>query len=552
MISVVYCTREHNQGHLDHIKKMAGHPKVEVLEYVNNGESLTKCYNEFLDKTKFDIVVFLHDDITIKTKQFAKKLKRHYDKTDYGILGVAGTKNLPESGRWWDNMRTVYGKVWHTHEGKEFLSSYSEDQGTKLEEVVMVDGVFFSVMKSRLKTRFDEAVEGFHFYDVDFCLRNHLEGVKVGVHTNIIINHMSIGETNEQWEENRVLFVEKYKDNLPLKINKVFKPNHKFKVLLGCLNFKTHTGSELHVYELAKELVQQGCDVTVCSDIGRELAMKAKQYGIKVASINEPPGYKRGDGQWQIMNQNAELVPSVKGSLYRIKPTSFDIMHLNHTPVTKLLLQLYPEVPAITTIHSEVIALEHPVIHDNIKKYIAIRPEIKDYIVAEHNVPEDMVEVIYNPIDRIRFSPKFEAPKGEEERSKQRTLFVGTIDYLRREMLLDLIKTTKEANEELWIVGSENGVKVEELIGDNTHVKYQGPRWNVEWFIKMSDKTAGILLGRTTIEGWMCGKPGWIYDVDDKGVVKGKTFHEVPEDVEKFRNDVVVAKVIEEYKEILK
>ena len=211
MISIVYCTREHNQGHIDHLKKTAGHPKVEVIEYVNKGESLTKFYNKGLAEAKFDIVVFLHDDITIKTKQWAKKLTKHYDKTDYGILGVAGTKNLPESGRWWENMRTVYGRVWHTHEGKEFLSKYSPDQGTNLEDVVAVDGVFFSVMKSRLKVNFDETVEGFHFYDIDFCLRNLINGVNIGVHTNIVINHMSIGETNEQWEENRKIFVEKNK-----------------------------------------------------------------------------------------------------------------------------------------------------------------------------------------------------------------------------------------------------------------------------------------------------------------------------------------------------
>jgi len=547
MISIVYCTREHNQGHIDHIKKMAGHPKVEVLEYVNNGESLTKCYNEFLDKTKFDIVVFLHDDLTIKTKQWAKKLAKHYDKTDYGILGVAGTKNLPESGRWWEDMKTVYGRVWHTHEGKEMFSKYSDDQGTEIEPVVVVDGVFFSVMKSRLKTRFDESVEGFHLYDIDFCYRNYLEGVKVGVHTNIIINHMSIGETNDQWEDNRVLFAEKFKDTLPAKIDKVFNDNHKFKVLLGCLNFNSLTGSELHVYELAKQLTKQGCEVTIVSNCAGDIANRALKHGIRLANINEPPGYKKGDGQWQIMGQDGKLAPSVNGSLYRIKPISFDIMHLNHTPVTKLLLQLYPEIPAISTIHSEVISLEHPVIHDNIKKYIAIRPEIKDYIIKEHKIPEDKVSVIYNPIDSDRFK-KVDLDTG----AKKRTLFVGTLDYLRKDMLLDLAKTTKEENGELWIVGKENGVTAQEIMENNPQVSYFKPTWNVEKYIQQCDETAGILLGRTTIEGWLCGKSGWIYDVNDKGEIQSKKLHKIPKGIDRFKGNVVASKIIEEYKNILK
>ena len=46
MISVIYCTREHNQKHIDHLKKMAGHPKVEVIEYINKGEGLKKYFNK--------------------------------------------------------------------------------------------------------------------------------------------------------------------------------------------------------------------------------------------------------------------------------------------------------------------------------------------------------------------------------------------------------------------------------------------------------------------------------------------------------------------------
>ena len=44
MISIVYCTKEHNQKHIDHLKKVCGNPKVEIIEYVNKGEGLTKYY----------------------------------------------------------------------------------------------------------------------------------------------------------------------------------------------------------------------------------------------------------------------------------------------------------------------------------------------------------------------------------------------------------------------------------------------------------------------------------------------------------------------------
>jgi glycosyltransferase involved in cell wall biosynthesis len=300
------------------------------------------------------------------------------------------------------------------------------------------------------------------------------------------------------------------------------------KVLIGCLNFSNLTGSELHVYELAKELNNNGCDVSIYSNCGGDISKRAKRLGIKLYNFNKPPGYRYVNGQF-IQNQ----------------PIKFDILHLNHLPIAKLLTQLYPNTKAISTIHSEVISLEHPLKHKNIKKYIAIRPEIKNYIVNKHGIPENDVEIIYNPFDINRFTPKETKP-----RDKKRVLFVGTLDYLRKEMINDLIKTTKEEDKELWIIGAGN-VNIKELIGNNTHVIYYPPTWNVEKYIQQCDETAGILLGRTTIEGWLCGKNGWIYDINDKGEIQSKTLHNVPKDLNKFNGKFVADKVIEQYKKIL-
>lgn len=157
-----------------------------------------------------------------------------------------------------------------------------------------------------------------------------------------------------------------------------------------------------------------------------------------------------------------------------------------------------------------------------------------------------MIDVVYNPIDSKKFKPE---PNKNE---KPIVLFVGTIDYLRENAIKDLIAMTREQNKELWIVGKENGVKLDDIIGlSNEHVTYHGPSWNVEKFVKQCDETAGILLGRTTIEGWLCGKPSWIYDIDASGIVRGKELHEVPEDLEKYKSENVAKEIIEEYKEIV-
>ena len=98
MISVVFSTREGNEKHIEHIKKTSGiHKGIEVIQYINNGEySLTQLYNKALKETTNDIVVFCHDDIIFETKNWGKKLLKSFTKNEeYGIIGLAGSREIP-------------------------------------------------------------------------------------------------------------------------------------------------------------------------------------------------------------------------------------------------------------------------------------------------------------------------------------------------------------------------------------------------------------------------------------------------------------------------
>ena len=230
--------------------------------------------------------------------------------------------------------------------------------------------------------------------------------------------------------------------------------------------------------------------------------------------------------------------------MYRVSEVNFDIIHMQHKPVAERMIQFYPEIDKIYSIHSEVIELEDPIKHESIKKYIAIRPEIKDHIIDKFEIPEEQIDVIYNPIDNDKFKPK---PLVKIENS---VLFVGTIDYLRKETILDLMERTKEEGKELWLVGEDKSNYLQQVLFE-PHVKYFPPTWSVENFIYRCEETAGIQLGRTTIEGWMCGKPSWIYKVDSGGFILSKEKFEPPVDIEKYFSSNVAKQIKEEYQKIL-
>jgi hypothetical protein len=219
-VSVVISTRKIDDEYLKHVEKMFSHPKTEILIYENDGvNSLPEIYNIGLNDSKYDIVVFIHDDLILETKNITPKIIRLFDKNpDYGIIGIAGTDNLI-SGMWWQDKSSMYGIVGHEHEGKRHVNHYSKgDYSENLKQVIVVDGLFMMIHKKRIKHTFNQQFEGFHFYDLPICIENHLDGVKIGVTTKIKVTHKSIGMVNKKWEKNKLLFEALYEKNFPVKI----------------------------------------------------------------------------------------------------------------------------------------------------------------------------------------------------------------------------------------------------------------------------------------------------------------------------------------------
>jgi glycosyltransferase involved in cell wall biosynthesis len=227
MITIGYSTKKSKPEFTKYLEETSGIKDCQVIEKENPGKySLTEIYNQILSESKFDIVVFCHDDIYFEKNYWGKRILEHFEKnSEYGILGVAGTMYYPSSGMWWEIQGEMIGQVWHQHEGKKWLSEYNKPFGSKIIESVVVDGVFFAVNKKNINHNFDETVKGFHFYDTTFCIKNFLSGVKVGTISNVPLTHLSVGMVNQQWDENRKVFAEKFKDSLPIKLESSYPKN---------------------------------------------------------------------------------------------------------------------------------------------------------------------------------------------------------------------------------------------------------------------------------------------------------------------------------------
>lgn len=290
-------------------------------------------------------------------------------------------------------------------------------------------------------------------------------------------------------------------------------------ILIVLRRFCLLTGSELYVYELSKELVLRGHTVCIVAHAGGEITKRARQNGVIVHNF-------------------------LSFRFSKARRYKYDILHLNQYISGRRILQIIDHVPAVATIHSFVRA-DMPLVNERIKKYICVRPEIQENIVRTYGILPDKTVIVYNGIDFDRFSSTHTKPRG----GRKLIVFSGTVDSLRKQCILHLIERSKHENFDIWLVGHIRRPYL--LFRLPSNVTHFPATWNIEKYIKQADETAGILLGRTTIEGWACGKPGWIYDVDMSGSIKSVALYQPPSDMRKYNIKYMIDKIETIYSEAI-
>lgn len=386
MITIGFSTREIDQSFIKHIKDTCGPKNIEIIPFENKGtHSLSEAYNIILDKSSNDIVVLCHDDIYFDKKGWGSKLLKHFQRNpEYGILGVAGSVSLPKSAKWWEDPSKMRGIVNHEHEGKKWESKYSNSLGNKIEKVVLVDGLFIGLKKSLLKETFDESLSGFHFYDVAFSVNNFIKKCDIGVIYDIRITHKSIGQTNQEWENNRINFSKKMESVLPLKILK--NKNDILKILLLCKEYDNKFDS------------LKNHNLTVVTE--------SKNKKNNLFSVDSIPGTLVGDGVREIQFGN-NVIRTVKDRLYKTKNIEYDLIVSDSLLLSDKIKILYPNT-------------NHVVIGDNLSSHSSI--------TISESIPKD----IYHYANNIIKKPKVKILTGFSDRGGSTYALSRLCNYFNR------------------------------------------------------------------------------------------------------------------------
>lgn len=171
----------------------------------SSAKGLCQKYNRGIEVLELDgrqgWIIFCHDDVSISCSP-AQLYDKLAEMEDIGaqIVVAAGTTKVPpiNPGYWWYGITNANfrGAGAVTHRTPDSHTLYHvESYGPFPQQVAAFDGLWFAVKSSLFSDptfRFDEAFDGYHYYDADFAALARSRDIKMWA-TGIPVTHHNWG-----------------------------------------------------------------------------------------------------------------------------------------------------------------------------------------------------------------------------------------------------------------------------------------------------------------------------------------------------------------------
>lgn len=261
MISVIVCSV--NSDLLQNLKKNISETigvEYELIAFANVKESfgICKVYNICAEKSKYDYLCFVHEDVVFQSNDWGKKIIATAP-SDFGVVGLAGGRVKTTYPSSWGDSGPEHSRIniFQQLGPNKLRHDFMNPENTDFSEVIVLDGVFlFTRREIWVVNRFDEETfSRFHLYDQDFTF-NVSNRYRNYVCNTIQLLHLSRGHFGVTWLEESIKFSEKWKNSLPKSVNELSpkeweKANHRaLYVLIKSYLAKTKASNILIRYYL--------------------------------------------------------------------------------------------------------------------------------------------------------------------------------------------------------------------------------------------------------------------------------------------------------------
>jgi len=222
MVSIIVCSKD--SALREKLRNNVSNTIKNEYEWIcieNEYENLSifSAYNKGALKSKGDILVFIHEDVIIHTKNWDKLLRNHLNDPSLGIVGNAGSTYKSKQLTSWIDVPPSYYRSnaiagWTVERN---IHSNKTSKKNMVSEVKLLDGMFLAMRREVWEEfPFDEqSYSGFHFYDQDMSMQVG-QKYQLAVCHNILVEHLSSGNYSKAWFKDALIYHKKWESQLPV------------------------------------------------------------------------------------------------------------------------------------------------------------------------------------------------------------------------------------------------------------------------------------------------------------------------------------------------
>lgn len=184
---------------------------------------IAKVYNHCASQARAACLLFVHEDVAIRTDGWAPALVAWLTRPDCGVIGFAGSALwVPTPDAWW-HVPQQYHRCSYAQSVNGVESRHILPEGADVDflPVVAIDGMAMAVRRDVWERfPFDESVlGGFHCYDIDFSVaigRHYVNYIAYGIN----ICHFSEGKYDRAWfDATENIYRHKWRDLSPVMVD---------------------------------------------------------------------------------------------------------------------------------------------------------------------------------------------------------------------------------------------------------------------------------------------------------------------------------------------
>ena len=191
----------------------------EIIKIDNPGiMGTSEAYNKGALLAKYDIFLFIHEDIKFITTNWGSLLINHHLLEKTGVIGLAGGKYVPSTpSGWYTDYENALITIVQTEKDK---SKKKIQTFSGVQKAFALDGVFLSIKKIIFKQyKFDEHLTAYHGYDTEITLRIAKTYLNYVI-SDILVEHFSAGNPDQKWFEENMQIRRKLGSNFKHSIDK--------------------------------------------------------------------------------------------------------------------------------------------------------------------------------------------------------------------------------------------------------------------------------------------------------------------------------------------